>query len=82
LKVKIQLVIPLLRIYSLIVNLSNCILLVGKTAIGRILAGLWPCFEGVIKKPRAEDIMYLPQRPYLSLGSLRDQLSTYHVMEM
>ncbi|KAI9614126.1 hypothetical protein KEM48_006104 [Puccinia striiformis f. sp. tritici PST-130] len=47
---------------------------VGKTAIARILAGLWPCFEGVIKKPRAEQIMYLPQRPYLSLGSLRDQV--------
>ncbi|PLW39063.1 hypothetical protein PCASD_08948 [Puccinia coronata f. sp. avenae] len=51
---------------------------VGKTAIGRILAGLWPCFEGVIKKPRAEDIMYLPQRPYLSLGSLRDQIIYPH----
>jgi len=51
---------------------------VGKTAIARILAGLWPCFEGVIKKPRAEQIMYLPQRPYLSLGSLRDQIIYPH----
>lgn len=51
---------------------------VGKTSIARVLAGLWPCFEGVVKKPRAGDIMYLPQRPYLSLGSLRDQLSDFH----
>lgn len=50
---------------------------VGKTSIARVLAGLWPCFEGIVKKPRAGDIMYLPQRPYLSLGSLRDQLSVF-----
>ncbi|MBW0521709.1 hypothetical protein O181_061424 [Austropuccinia psidii MF-1] len=51
---------------------------VGKTAIARVLAGLWPCFEGVIRKPRADQIMYLPQRPYLSLGSLYDQIIYPH----
>ncbi|KAG0146283.1 hypothetical protein CROQUDRAFT_44620 [Cronartium quercuum f. sp. fusiforme G11] len=51
---------------------------VGKTSIARVLAGLWPCFEGVVKKPRAGEIMYLPQRPYLSLGSLRDQIIYPH----
>lgn len=51
------------------------VVLVGKTSIARVLAGLWPCFEGIVKKPRADEIMFLPQRPYLSLGSLRDQLS-------
>lgn len=51
---------------------------VGKTSIARVLAGLWPCFEGIVKKPRAGDIMYLPQRPYLSLGSLRDQIIYPH----
>lgn len=47
---------------------------VGKTSVARILAGLWPCFEGVVRRPERQDILFLPQRPYLSLGSLRDQL--------
>jgi ATP-binding cassette subfamily D (ALD) long-chain fatty acid import protein len=44
----------------------------GKTGVARVLAGLWPAFEGVVRRP--ESIMFLPQRPYLSLGSLRDQV--------
>lgn len=45
----------------------------GKTSVARVLAGLWPTFEGVVKRPKNEDIFFLPQRPYLSAGSLRDQ---------
>lgn len=45
----------------------------GKTSVARVLSGLWPTFAGVVKRPRNEDIMFLPQRPYLSSGSLRDQ---------
>lgn len=45
----------------------------GKTAIARVLAGLWPVWEGVVSRPRDAEIMFLPQRPYLSSGSLRDQ---------
>lgn len=45
----------------------------GKTSVARVLAGLWPVFEGSVQCPRDEDIMFLPQRPYLSSGSLRDQ---------
>ena len=44
---------------------------VGKTGVARVLAGLWPTFEGIVRRPQS--IMFLPQRPYLSLGSLRDQ---------
>lgn len=44
----------------------------GKTGIARILAGLWPVAEGLVKRP--EEIFFLPQRPYLPLGSLRDQI--------
>jgi hypothetical protein len=35
--------------------------------------GLWPVFEGVVARPADSEIMFLPQRPYLSAGSLRDQ---------
>ncbi|GAA6059033.1 hypothetical protein JCM10212_001258 [Sporobolomyces blumeae] len=50
----------------------------GKTAISRVLAGLWPVFEGVVRRPVDNDIMFLPQRPYLSSGSLRDQIIYPH----
>lgn len=45
----------------------------GKTAVARVLAGLWPVFDGVVTRPEDQDIFFLPQRPYLSAGSLRDQ---------
>lgn len=47
---------------------------VGKTAISRVLAQLWPTFKGVMKLPSDHDPFFLPQRPYLSSGSLRDQV--------
>merc|ERR1711939_144715 len=46
----------------------------GKTSFARILAKLWPTFDGIVRRPNRGDIMFLPQRPYLSLGSLRDQI--------
>ncbi|GAA5981101.1 hypothetical protein JCM5350_007154 [Sporobolomyces pararoseus] len=50
----------------------------GKTAISRVLAGLWPIFEGTVRRPQDSEIMFLPQRPYLSSGSLRDQIIYPH----
>ncbi|BGP19590.1 hypothetical protein JCM10213_009317 [Rhodosporidiobolus nylandii] len=50
----------------------------GKTAITRVLSGLWPVFEGVVSRPDDSQIMFLPQRPYLSSGSLRDQIIYPH----
>lgn len=47
---------------------------VGKTAIARVLAGLWPMFDGQLEKPFKEDIMFLPQRAYLTTESLREQV--------
>ncbi|SPO28369.1 probable peroxisomal half ABC transporter [Ustilago trichophora] len=47
---------------------------VGKTAVARVVAGLWPVFQGRLERPSIQDIMFLPQRPYLSVGSLREQV--------
>lgn len=47
---------------------------VGKSSIARVLAGLWPVFDGLVSKPVDKDIAFLPQRPYFTGGSLRDQI--------
>ncbi len=46
----------------------------GKSSLLRALAGLWDSGSGVIARPSIEDILFLPQRPYMVLGSLRAQL--------
>jgi ATP-binding cassette subfamily D (ALD) long-chain fatty acid import protein len=48
---------------------------VGKTSIARIVAQLWPAWSGLVERPVHSEggIFFLPQRPYLSIGSLRDQ---------
>lgn len=54
---------------------------VGKSAISRIVAGLWPVYRGLVSRPRGfglDGIMFLPQRPYLSVGTLRDQVIYPH----
>ena len=47
---------------------------VGKTSVLRAIAGLWRSGGGRIHRPPLSDLMFLPQRPYMVLGSLRDQL--------
>jgi putative ATP-binding cassette transporter len=47
---------------------------VGKTSVLRAIAGLWRSGSGRIHRPPLSDLMFLPQRPYMVLGSLRDQL--------
>ncbi|NEU72157.1 ABC transporter ATP-binding protein/permease [Hassallia byssoidea VB512170] len=46
----------------------------GKTSLLRALAGLWNSGTGVIFRPELEEMLFLPQRPYMILGTLRDQL--------
>ncbi|HEY7330190.1 MAG TPA: SbmA/BacA-like family transporter [Gemmataceae bacterium] len=46
----------------------------GRTALMRTMAGLWKTGQGRIIRPPLRSMMFLPQQPYLALGSLRDQL--------
>jgi putative ATP-binding cassette transporter len=47
----------------------------GKTTLLRTLAGLWPNATGTIAKPRDAVPLFLPQQPYLPLGTLRAALA-------
>jgi putative ATP-binding cassette transporter len=47
----------------------------GKTSLMRAVAGIWREGSGTVTRPALADVMFLPQRPYMILGSLRDQLT-------
>lgn len=48
----------------------------GKTALMRVLSGLWPPAKGTVTLPISADaLMFLPQRTYLPPGSLRALLT-------
>ena len=46
----------------------------GKSTLIRSLAGIWPFGDGEIGLPEGERPLFLPQKPYLPLGTLRDVL--------
>ncbi|WP_144434564.1 ATP-binding cassette domain-containing protein, partial [Pseudomonas syringae] len=46
----------------------------GKSSLLRALGGLWPHGSGQIRLP-AEPALFLPQRPYLPIGTLREAMS-------
>lgn len=46
----------------------------GKSTLLRAIAGIWPFVEGKIVLPEQEKLMFIPQKPYLPLGSLREAL--------
>ncbi|PZN97811.1 MAG: ABC transporter ATP-binding protein [Hyphomicrobiales bacterium] len=51
---------------------------VGKSTLIRALAGLWPWGGGTIDFPLNQSVAFVPQKPYLPLGSLRSVLLYPH----
>jgi putative ATP-binding cassette transporter len=47
----------------------------GKSTLFRAVAGLWPWGSGTILTPPLNTMAFLPQRPYLPLGTLRNALT-------
>ncbi|MBE9229349.1 ABC transporter ATP-binding protein/permease [Phormidium sp. LEGE 05292] len=54
----------------LVMGPSGC----GKSSLLRAIAGLWNSGAGKIIRPTSDQILFLPQRPYMVLGTLREQL--------
>lgn len=46
----------------------------GKSSLLRAIAGLWDSGTGRLARPELGEMLFLPQRPYMILGSLRSQL--------
>ncbi|MCX7629361.1 MAG: ABC transporter ATP-binding protein/permease [Geminicoccaceae bacterium] len=47
----------------------------GKTTLFRVLSGLWPFGRGRIDLPAGARILFLPQKPYLPIGTLAEALA-------
>jgi putative ATP-binding cassette transporter len=54
----------------LVVGPSGC----GKTSFLRLVSGLWPAATGRVERPPLGELLFIPQKPYMLLGSLREQL--------
>ena len=54
----------------LITGPSGC----GKSSLLRAIAGLWRTGSGAVQHPPMEDVFFLPQRPYMQMGTLRSQI--------
>jgi len=47
----------------------------GKTTLFRVLAGLWPFATGTLRVPAGARVLFLSQKPYLPLGTLREAVA-------
>jgi putative ATP-binding cassette transporter len=73
----------LIRNLSLSVEPGQGLMIVGESGSGkssllRAIAGLWSAGSGTIHRPGDNEMLFLPQQPYMLLGSLRAQLLYPH----
>jgi vitamin B12/bleomycin/antimicrobial peptide transport system ATP-binding/permease protein len=47
----------------------------GKSTLLRAIAGIWPFGRGEIRVPSNTRLLFLPQKPYLPIGTLREAVS-------
>ena len=47
----------------------------GKSTLFRAIAGIWPYGKGRIQIPKDAKVLFLPQKPYIPIGTLRDAVS-------
>src|SRR5262249_40477755 len=47
----------------------------GKSTFFRSLAGIWPYWKGRIRLPKGARLLFLPQKPYLPIGTLKHAVS-------
>jgi putative ATP-binding cassette transporter len=47
----------------------------GKSTLFRALAGIWPFGRGRVRFPGNARVLFLPQKPYIPIGSLRDAVA-------
>ena len=70
----------LLDIHNLSLPAGESLTIVGRSGLGkstlfRAIAGIWPFGSGHVRRPPATTRMFLPQRPYIPLGTLRHALT-------
>jgi putative ATP-binding cassette transporter len=71
---------PLIADVSLLLGRGESALLsgpsgVGKSTLIRAIAGIWPFGRGEIRMPSNNRVLFLPQKPYLPIGTLREVVS-------
>ncbi|HEY1721406.1 MAG TPA: ABC transporter ATP-binding protein/permease [Magnetospirillaceae bacterium] len=47
----------------------------GKSTLFRTLGGIWPYAKGVLTFPKGERLLFLPQKPYIPIATLRAAVS-------
>lgn len=71
---------PLIADVNLSLSRGDTVLLggpsgTGKSTLFRAIAGIWPFGRGEIRQPCSSQILFLPQKPYLPIGTLREVVS-------